>query len=293
MQDIEYINRKTGELIRERPPGLKYLKFLYHSPLGYLSLHSVVKRKFFSALYGWLMNRPNSVKKIKTYVDQLNIDMNEAIKSVSEFSSFNDFFTRKLKPKARSIEEGVVSPADSKLLAFESLREISTFYVKGEKFTLQNFLRDKDLAEKYKNSSMLIFRLAPNDYHRFHFPYSGIASNSKKIKGGYFSVSPYAVLPNFAKVFCENKRELLELKTEDKGDILIIPVGATMVGKIFTTYASNSQVQKGQETGYFAFGGSTVVVLIDQDRITIDPDLLKNTRNNMETAVKMGEQVAS
>jgi len=95
----------------------------------------------------------------------------------------------------------------------------------------------------------------------------------------------------FAKVFCENKREFLELSTKDKGDILLSPVGATMVGSIYETFTPNSHVKKGDEMGYFGFGGSTVVMLIDKDKVIIDKDLIENTKNKMETAVKMGERI--
>ena len=140
---------------------------------------------------------------------------------------------------------------------------------------------------------MLILRLAPNDYHRFHFPYAGIPSESTKIRGRYYSVSPYAVAKNFARVFCENKREYCTLNTEDKGEIIIAPVGATMVGSIHNTFTPESKVEKGEEMGYFAFGGSTIILIVDSDKIKIDQDLLENTKNQLETAVQMGEKIGS
>jgi phosphatidylserine decarboxylase len=291
MDNIKYINRKTNELITENPPGEALLKFLYHQPFGELVLRTVAKRKFLSAIYGRMMNQPKSVKRIEQFVKNLNIDMTEAVKPTHEFTSFNDFFYRKLKPEARPIGADLVSPADAKLLAFESVSELGDFFVKGQKFTLESYLQDEKLATKYKNASLLIFRLAPNDYHRFHFPYSGQASETTKIKGHYFSVSPYALEPNFTRVFCENKREFLTLSTKEKGDILLSPVGATMVGTIISTYQPNTFVNKGDEMGYFAFGGSTVLMLVDRDRVKIDSDILKNTKNKIETAVQMGEKI--
>jgi len=168
---------------------------------------------------------------------------------------------------------------------------VHNFFVKGRKFTLKEFLNSDVLAEKYKNSSLLILRLAPNDYHRYHFPSNGTPSAMTKIKGGYLSVSPYALASNFTKVFCENKREFCELETEDKGSILLAPVGATMVGTIVETYKANEAIEKGDEMGYFAFGGSTVVLLVDKSKINIDKDILENTKNNIETFVKMGEKI--
>lgn len=291
MENIKYINRKNGELITETPPGENLLKFLYYNPFGELALSLLVKRKLLSELYGRLMNRPNAEKRIRSFVKTLNIDMDEAVKPIKDYTSFNDFFYRKLKPEARPIENGVVSPADAKLIAFENVEAVNTFFVKGQKFTLAAFLKDEKLAEKYKNSVLLIFRLAPNDYHRFHFPYDGFASEVCPIDGWYYSVSPYALHKDFTRVFCENKREYVILKTEDKGDILLSPVGATMVGTIIETYTPNSKINKGDEMGYFAFGGSTVVMLMDKNKVKIDKDILENTKNGIETAVVMGEQI--
>ncbi len=291
MENIKYINRQTGQFITEKPPGEGFLKFLYHNPFGELALDFLVKRKLLSALYGRMMDRRNSVKRIPKFVADLNIDMSEALKPIDEFTSFNDFFYRKLNPQARPIGEGLVSPADAKLLAFENMDAIGDFFVKGQKFTLATYLQNEQLAKKYKNFALLIFRLAPNDYHRFHFPYDGEVSETTKINGAYFSVSPYALEPNFTRVFCENKREYLTLFTKDKGDILLSPVGATMVGTIIETYTPNTYVNKGDEMGYFAFGGSTVVMLIDNQHFTIDKDILENTKNKIETAVIMGETI--
>lgn len=291
MKAIQYLDRAAGQLVTESPPGESYLKFLYHNPLGGLALHSVVKRKFLSSIYGRMMDKPSSTSKIKGFVDSLNIDMSEAIKPIDAFTSFNDFFYRKLKPESRPIRDGIVSPADAKVLAFDQIDDVRNFYVKGQRFTLSSYLQNKILATDFANSSMLIFRLAPNDYHRFHFPYAGHVSDTTAIRGSYYSVSPYALEPNFARVFCENKRSYLTLSTVDKGRILLSPVGATMVGSIIHTYIPNSDVVKGDEMGYFAFGGSTVVMLVDRNYITLDQDLLDNTKNGIETAVMMGDRI--
>jgi phosphatidylserine decarboxylase len=293
LENIQYINRKTGQLITERPPSESLLKFLYHNPFGELALNFVVKRKLLSVLYGKIKSSPSSIKSIQPFVTELDIDMSEARKPMGQFTSFNDFFYRKIKPEARPIGNGLVSPADAKLLAFENISEVGDFFVKGQKFTLSSYLQDEKLAKKFENSAMLIFRLAPNDYHRYHFPYDGKVLESTKIKGRLFSVSPYALQPNFTRVFCENKREHVTLLTKDKGDILLSPVGATMVGTILSTFQPNSNIEKGDEMGYFAFGGSTVVMLVDKQQFKIDTDILDNTKNKRETAVVMGEKIGS
>jgi phosphatidylserine decarboxylase len=291
--EIKYINRSTNEVETERPPGEGLLKFLYQNAVGKGAILPFVKRKFVTQWYGRWMDRPASKKRIASFVDSLNIDMSESRRSIHEFESFNDFFYRKLKPGARNIQQGLVSPGDGKLLAFEQASDANSFYVKGKEFTLYEFLKDDDLADKYHDASMVILRLAPNDYHRYHFPYDGIPSRSERIDGVYYSVSPISVTEMFTEVFCENKREICRLKTQKKGEMLLIPVGATMVGSIQSTYKPDEPVKKGDEMGYFAFGGSTIVLLFDPDSFKLDEDLLENTRKQMETAVKMGEKIAS
>ena len=290
---IEYIERKTGEIKVEKVPGEKYLKFLYYNPLGELPLNLVVKKKFLTEYYGKKMDKPESVKKIPSFIEQADINIAEAKKRVEEFKSFNDFFYRELKEGARTVdyrENVLASPADGKILAFENLDREKEFYIKGDKFTLEEFFADKELANKYKNGVFMIIRLAPIDYHRFHFPVDGEISESKLIDGVYYSVSTYAIKKNF-RILCENKREYSILKTEKFGDIAMFEVGATMVGGIKQSYKSNSYVKKGEEKGYFYFGGSTCVLVFERGKVKIDEDLLENTKKGIETKVYMGEKI--
>jgi phosphatidylserine decarboxylase len=291
--DIQFINRATKELVTERPPGEDILRFLYGNPVGEALVLPIAKRKFISDWYGKKMDSPSSVSRIEPFVSSLNIDMSESEKQIDEFTSFNDFFYRKLKPGARKIEKGLVSPGDGKLLVFEKASEVNSFFVKGERFTLEQFLEDEKLAEEYQDAAMAILRLAPNDYHRYHFPYPGIPSPCHEIGKDYYSVSPISLEKKFTKVFTKNKREICRLKTAGKGEMLIIPVGATMVGSLNSTFTPESPVKKGEEMGYFAFGGSTIVLLFDSGKFTFDQDLIENTRNHFETAVRMGEKIAS
>ncbi len=290
--DIEFIDRRTGKMIKESPPGEKLLQFLYNHRLGKMSLELLIKRKVVSSLYGRYMDSRYSARKIASFVEDLGIDMTESKRDIEEFKTFNDFFYRRLKVGARPIGEGIVSPGDGKILAFQDASQVNSFYIKGKEFSLTEFLASTSYASTFNPGPMIILRLAPNDYHRYHFPYSGQASAPIKLKGPLYSVSPYALIQNFTKVFTENKREITDLQTASKGKILIIPVGATMVGSILQTYTSDSYVHKGDEMGYFAFGGSTIVLLFEKNRVIIDQDLLENTSKGWETGVKMGETIA-
>lgn len=295
MDYIEYVDRETGSLCRETVPGEQWLKWLYHHPMGRIALHSVIKKKLISALYGRFMDRPESCKKIAGFVENLQINMDEATRPVGEYTSFNDFFIRELKADARPVDnaaDAVVSPADGKVLAFENMYNMNPFFVKGQSFSLENFLQNGHLVDKYEDGTLLIFRLAPVDYHRFHFPASGLISASTQINGSYFSVSPYAV-KDMLSVYWENKREYSVLKTENAGDILLCEVGATMVGSIIQNYAPDSKVEKGQEKGWFKFGGSTVVMLLEKGKVNIDSDILRNSDKGLETSIKMGQHIAT
>ncbi|WP_196893144.1 phosphatidylserine decarboxylase [Aureivirga marina] len=290
MESVTFVDRKTGKKIVEQIPGAGMLKFLYNSPIGKATLHLLFKRKIVSSFGGWFMNSGISKNRIDSFIKEYNMDMSEYICPKEGFKTFNDFFYRKIKPEARPIGNGVVSPADGKLLAFETIKDSNSFFVKGSEFTAETFLNDKNLSEKYKDGAMVIIRLAPVDYHRFHMPATGEISDSKIINGDYFSVSPLA-LQKSLEIFCQNLREYSILKTKENGDILISEVGATMVGSIIQTYKPNSIVEKGSEKGYFAFGGSTLVLFFEKGKITLDSDLLENTKNGLETVVKMGETI--
>lgn len=293
MNEIKYIERRSQTIKVEKVPSLGMLKWLYNSATGKLALNVLFKRKIISLLGGWYMNKKHSAKRIPKFVNDHNINLQECEESnTTNFKTFNNFFYRKLKSDARKIEDGIVSPADGKILVFPKIKDISSFFVKGTEFSLQSFFCNKLLVNKYEDGAMAIIRLAPADYHRFHFPASGIASESIKIKGHYFSVSPFA-LRGSLRILCENKREYCTLSSFDCGDVLIVDVGATMVGGITQTYRTNSEVKKGDEKGYFSFGGSTLVLLFEKDKIEFDSDLQVNTKNGFETTVLMGENIAS
>jgi len=288
---IKYINRYNGSIEFENPPGEVSLNFLYNSLLGKSIALPLLKRKFISDQFGKYMSSSISKSRIKPFVDSLQIDMSESEKEIEDFKSFNDFFYRKLKSSSRIIGDGLISPGDGRLFAFNSVSEVRNIYIKGERFSLLKFLKSEKLAQEFENSSIIILRLAPNDYHRYHFPFQGVPSISEKLEGRYYSVSPIALRNSFSKVFHDNKKEICRLVTSVGSHMLIVPVGATMVGSINSTYIANNFVEKGEEMGYFAFGGSTIVLLIDRAYFKLDDDLLFNTKNQLETKVRMGESI--
>jgi phosphatidylserine decarboxylase len=236
------------------------------------------------------MSSARSKKKIAPFVAKHNINLNEYTQPENGYQSFNDFFYRYVKPEYRPIEKGAVSPADGRVLAFNTLSDTQQFFVKGSEFNLSTFLCDGALAQKYQGGAMIIIRLAPVDYHRFHFPVTGKVNASRKIKGFYYSVSPLALRKKM-EIFCQNQREYCIQESNEYGDVLICDVGATLTGGIVQTYKEDAVAEKGSEKGYFAFGGSTLILLFEKGKIKFSEDLVKNTKDGYETFLKMGESI--
>ncbi|TDE04943.1 phosphatidylserine decarboxylase [Flavobacterium hiemivividum] len=286
---IQYYDRETGVLKTEKVAAEKWLVWLYNNPVGEVTLWTLVKRKFVSTIYGDMMDRPSSTDKIQPFIKEFGIDMNVFQKQ--EYNSFNEFFTRKINDNARPIDTTAtitVSPADGKILAYADISN-SDFIVKGYRFDIASFLNNAELAKKYIDGSLVIIRLAPADYHRYHFPVSGNVSANTKIDGDYYSVNPLA-LRKMTEIFCLNKREYTIVSNPVFGDVVMAEVGATMVGSMVQTY-SGDVIKKGDEKGYFKFGGSTVVLLFEKNKISIDADLLSNTLKGFETSAIQGERI--
>lgn len=290
MELILFINRKSKKKIEEKPPGANFLNFLYSHPFGKLGLNLLFKRKLVSAVGGWYMNSKKSAKRVDQFIRDHKMDMTDYLVPENGFQTFNEFFYRKIAEGSRPLGNGIICPADGKVLAFENIEKSQDFFIKGSLFNLRSFLNSEKLAQKFHKGAMLIIRLAPTDYHRYHFPCDGLAGKSIEINGHYLSVSPIA-LRRSLDIFLKNKREYMELQTEKQGDILICDVGATMVGTIIQTYKPGARVKKGEEKGYFAFGGSTLVLLFEEGKISFSADLIENTRLGFETEVKMGESI--
>ncbi|MCX7711888.1 MAG: phosphatidylserine decarboxylase [Clostridia bacterium] len=290
---IKIYNRKTQQYEIEKVAGGTVLNALYNSPIGKVGLELLVKRKAYSALTGILCDMGVSAKKIKSFIEDFNINMSESIQQAVDFKSFNEFFIRKLKPEARVFDADpdlLPAPGDGRLSAWTNIDINKLVQVKGMEYSLRELLLNDPLAAKYKEGTCLILRLAPVDYHRFHFLDHGVCTESKKINGCYYSVNPVA-LSSITKVFCQNKREYSVLKSENFGDVLYMEVGATSVGSIVQTYKPGIPVKKGEEKGYFKFGGSTVILFFEKGTVKLDQSILEQTNLGFETRVLAGETI--
>jgi phosphatidylserine decarboxylase len=288
VEPIKYLNRETGEMETEQVYGEGFLRWAYGNPLGKLALHSFVKRPFFSKWYGNRMDKPKTTEKIAPFLETYGLDAEDFEKSPQEFTSFNDFFYRKLRPGARLIDETpVVLPADGRHLGFEKASEIESVFVKGQKFSVSGLLGSAELAKKYEDGPLLLSRLCPVDYHRFHFPCAGTPGETRTINGPLFSVSPLALRQKLSYLW-ENKRTVTELVTKDFGTVICMEIGATCVGSIHQTFTPGQEVGKGAEKGYFAFGGSSTLLLFEPNSVTLTNDLIESSRQMIELYAKVG-----
>jgi phosphatidylserine decarboxylase len=294
MSNIQVIDRNSGQLISEKIYGKKFLSFLYGKNFfSKIFLPVFSKLIFFSLFYGFLQKTKFSRHKILPFILNYHINTDELEKKVEEFSSFNDFFIRKLRPEARPInikEEVAILPADGRYMVFENIDLVDGFYVKEKKFDLASFLQDEILAMRYQFGSMAIARLSPVDYHRFHFPFDCFAQEPKLINGYLYSVNPIAIKKNI-NIFSENKRVITILKTRAFGEVLYIEVGATNVGTIHQTFLPENFYKKGEEKGYFSLGGSSIVLLFQEKRIKFDRDLVRNSEKKVETRAFFGQSL--
>ena len=277
----------------EQVYGEGFLKWAYGNPLGKIALHSFVKRPFFSKWYGRRMNQASSQSKVLPFIDDYNMVEADFADTPDSYTTFNDFFYRKLRPEARPIADSpIVFPADGRHLGFPNIDQIDGFFVKGQSFDLDALIADKKLSKKFRDGTLVLSRLCPVDYHRYHFPVSGTPSATKLINGPLFSVSPIALARNLSYLW-ENKRTITRIETENIGTVLMMEIGATCVGSILQTYEANKEAKIGQEKGYFAFGGSSTITIFEPNKVTLAQDLLENSSKQIETYALMGDSMAS
>ncbi|GCD12831.1 phosphatidylserine decarboxylase [Clostridium tagluense] len=290
---IKYYNRKENKYEIEKVAGEKYLNWSYCSPVGIGLVELLLKKKLFSKLYGYYCDTKISCKKIESFIEDFNIDMSLYQKTPDQYSSFNEFFIRELNPDGRIIpsnDNALISPCDGKISAYENIDLDGLVQIKGFTYSLKELVEDNEIYNLYHGGTCLIFRLCPTDYHRFHFIDSGVCGETTKIKGHYYSVNPIA-LKNVKKLFCQNKREWSIFHSDNFSDVIYMEVGATCVGSIIQGYTPNVRITKGEEKGYFKFGGSTVILFFKKGVVKMNEEILTQTKLGFETSVTLGEKI--
>jgi phosphatidylserine decarboxylase len=296
MKSIYFIDRTDGLKKKEEVFGESSLHLLYGNTilsyiLGRFILFFFGKRVWFSRLYGWLQKRPRSARKIFPFIAHFGLDTAEFVKKPTEFSSFNDFFIRKLKPECRPIFPAnllAVMPADGRYRFHQKIMYNDVFEIKNQPFCLPKFLQDEALAKSYDGGSAVFARLCPIDCHRFYFPVDAFASPSRFIEGKLYSVNPLATQKN-PWIWHENRRYLSLLSSPHFGQVAMVEVGATFVGSVMQTYTPEAFCSKGSEKGYFSFGGSAIVLLFEPGRIQFDEKLLALFREGLEIRCLIGQ----
>ncbi|XP_022898085.1 phosphatidylserine decarboxylase proenzyme 2-like [Olea europaea var. sylvestris] len=296
---ILVFERRTKRLVEEIIDAkiILSMRAIYQSKFGLGLMDKGAKEllQSISEKQGRKMDSVESAKDIPKFVDMFKdqINLSEVKCPLENFKTFNEFFIRELKPGARPIacmerDDVAICAADSRLMAFKTTTDCLRFWIKGRKFSVQGLLGAEVCSSSFVDGTLVIFRLAPQDYHRFHFPVSGTIEKFVEIPGCLYTVNPIAVNSKYCNVFTENKRVIALISTADFGKVAFVAIGATMVGSITFSKKEGDHVKKGDEFGYFSFGGSTVICVFEKDTIKIDNDLLENSARSLETLVSVG-----
>lgn len=274
-------NRKDNTIIYNEEDKINI--FLYQTKMGRILL-KLIYIPIISKIIGLYFNLKISRLSINKFIKKNNINMEDY--EYKKYNNFNDFFTRNIIPQKRPINKDkniLISPCDAKLSCYK-ISENNGFKIKNSIYTIEDLIQTKDYNQ-FKNGYVLIFRLAVDDYHHYCYIDEGTSEQINKIKGKLHTVRPIA-LENYP-VFVQNERTWQTLHTKNFNDIIQIEVGALMVGKIINL--NKTKFKKGEEKGYFKFGASTIILLVND--INIDEDIIKNSKNKIETIVKMGEKI--
>ena len=278
---------RNGNLVPGDDGQDRFLEWMYGTRPGRLLVKLMIHPGV-SRAAGWLLDRRVSALAVRPFIRKNHICMDDF--EQRRFRSFNDFFTRRVLPGKRPVDDApahLIAPCDSKLTVYD-IRPDSRFRVKGTEYTLEGLLQSKELAETFLGGTLLLFRLTVGDYHRYTYIDSGFVTGSTRIPGVFHTVNPAAA--SRCPIYRENTREYSLLESLRFGTVLQMEVGAAMVGRIVNAPGSRN-VRRGEEKGRFEFGGSTVIVLLQKGRAILDADLLRNTAQDAETVVRLGERI--
>ncbi len=292
-QELVFYDRYTESLKSESIYGETPLRWAYETTPGRICLNAVIRRKWFSRLYGRWADCGCSRKEIATFIERFDVDTSEFLDSPDTFSTFNEFFFRKLKPEARPIDQAsdaVIFPTDGRHFLIPNLSEATTLYAKGQRFDLATLLGDSHLADEFAGGTAVLSRLCPTDYHRYHFPLAGTPEEGRLINGSLFSVNPIALSRRLSYI-TENKRQITRVNDSPAGSYLFLEIGATNVGSIISTSSAGQPVKKGDEKGYFRFGGSMVITLFSEGSFIPERDLATRSDSGIEIYARMGDRM--
>ena len=282
---MRVVNRQ-GQELKVNQSQNRLLKLLYSHFLGRCAL-KVLTLPFITHIGGMYMNSRLSKRQIQPFIQNHHIDMSQYEKQ--DYRCYNDFFTRQIKKEARPIchdHYALIAPADSKLTYYR-IGEDTKLWIKDTMYSLSDLLGNHELAQQYDGGTCLVFRLSVDDYHRYCFIDDGSKEEDVYIKGVFHTVNPIA--NDYYPIYKQNSRSYSLLHTLHFDDVIYMEVGAMMVGKIVNH--SLDSFCRGDEKGYFEFGGSTIVVLLKKDIVEIDEDIVSHSLHHDETRVLIGEKI--
>lgn len=276
------------------------VKFAYGHWLGRL-LGPVIASKIFSRIYGKTQDHPKSAQKVPPFIKHFNIPIDQYQKGSlkdnsieTSYQSFNEFFIRQFQEGQRTFTTNIHQMgafAEARYFGHASMSDDLTIPVKGSMLRAVDLIGDAELAQDFIGGPLMIARLCPVDYHRYHYPDDGKTLRAFTVPGDLHSVNPLA-LKYRQNIFIKNERRVAILETQYFGKLAYIEVGATCVGKIVQSFDELQPFKKGDEKGYFLFGGSTVVVCGEQGKWDPSKDILDNTKSGIETYIQLGDVVA-
>jgi phosphatidylserine decarboxylase len=298
--EIQIFNRHENKMDIEKVYGDGMVKFAYGNPIGRL-LGSVVASKMLSQLYGKSQDSVKSAQKVPPFIKAFNIPIHQYQKGSLKdnpieisYQSFNEFFIRKFEQGQRTFTSNAHEMgafAEARYFGHESMSDELNIPVKGSMLRAIDLVGDPELAQDFIGGPLMIARLCPVDYHRYHYPDDGKTLQSFTISGDLHSVNPLA-LKYRQDIFIKNERRVSILETAHFGKLAYIEVGATCVGKIVQSFDESKPFKKGDEKGYFLFGGSTVVLCGEKGKWAPSADILENTKAGIETYIQLGDIVA-
>lgn len=271
------------------PEDTRILKFLYETIIGRTFL-KILCSSWISKIAGLFLDSKISTCLISSFIKKNQIDVSQY--EQEDYKCFNDFFIRKIRKDLRPIDlddDSFIAPCDGLLSAYR-ISDSLIVPVKQSQYSLEDLLQNKELADNYRNGVCLVFRLCVNHYHRYCYIDSGDKSENTYIKGLLHTVRPIA-LRNTA-VFTRNSREYTVINSKKYGPVLQMEVGAMLVGKIHN-YHQTASVNRGEEKGYFKYGGSTVIVLVKEGIVDFPSDLFEACNLGMEVPVIMGQKLGN
>lgn len=289
--DIRYYDLGTGQIKQEKVFAASFLNWSYNTRFGRVLTQLVFSRQMVSRLIGWLCQRRFSRYFIGPFARWSQLDAADLPCQLTQFQTFSEFFTRPMAPGRRTLAGSkwiCISPVDGKAYVIAKISKDESLRIKRCVFNLSRLLNDPAAAQRFDGGTAVIFRLCLCDYHRFHFPVSGIPNMAVSIAGRCYAGGPYNETFHVPFYF-ENVRMITTINSDSFGHVAMVEIGAFTVASIVQKYRPRQYVIHGEQKGWFEPGGSTVVLVFQQDAIEVDSQLLKHSQQGIETRLHCGD----